>query len=146
MRFKHHSQNNVRLCGWGASENCAEGPIFGQTQQAARFAASCQRDLRPLPNGHLRRPTILPLPGCTASCCSVSHHAESLFESGVSTSYAATVVSILPSVEVLSRRASVWCLPNACRHKSGMLLHPYLSYQLVDIAYSNRLYERSTIG
>ena len=38
--------------------------------------------------------------------------------------YAATVVSILPSMEVLSRKAPVWCLPNACRHKAGMLLQP----------------------
>ena len=50
--------------------------------------------------------------------------AKSLFESGISMGYAATVVSILPSMEVLSRKAPVWCLPNACRHKAGMLLQP----------------------
>ena len=49
---------------------------------------------------------------------------QSLFESGISMGYAATVVSILPSMEVLSRKAPVWCLPNACRHKAGMLLQP----------------------
>src|SRR5947209_20503974 len=39
-------------------------------------------------------------------------------------SYAATVVSVLPSVEVLSRKAPAWCLPNACLHRGSVLLPP----------------------
>ena len=69
------------------------------------------------------------------------HGPESLFESSISTVYAAIVVSILPSVDVLNRKALVWCLPNACRHKASMLLQPTLSYQPIEIAYSNRLSE-----
>src|SRR5205085_2274961 len=66
-------------------------------------------------------------------------NAESLFESIISMSYAATVVSVLPSVEVLSRKAPAWCLPNACVHRGSVLLPPNLSHQPVEIAYSNRL-------
>src|SRR3954449_12893996 len=54
-------------------------------------------------------------------------------------SYAAIIVSILPSVEVLSRKAPVWCLPNACPHRGSALLPPNLSYQPIEITYSNRL-------
>src|SRR3954463_5026339 len=54
-------------------------------------------------------------------------------------SYAAIIVSILPSVEVLSRKAPVWYLPNACPHRGSALLPPNLSYQPIEITYSNRL-------
>src|SRR3954447_20919908 len=70
-----------------------------------------------------------------------SSEAESLFESDISMSYAAIIVSILPSVEVLSRKAPVWCLPNACPHRGSALLPPNLSYQPIEITYSNRLSE-----
>src|SRR3954451_19908379 len=59
--------------------------------------------------------------------------------------YAATVVSVLPSVEVLSRKAPAWCLPNACLHRGSVLLPPNLSHQLIEIAYSNRLLDGSSL-
>jgi Resolvase, N terminal domain len=52
--------------------------------------------------------------------------------------YVAPVVSILSSVEVLGRKALVWCLPNACLHRGGTLLPPNFSHQPIEIAHSNR--------
>ena len=64
---------------------------------------------------------------------------KSLFESVISIAYVAAAVSILPSVEVLSRKAPVWCLPNACWRTDGTLFPTNLFYQPHEIAYSNRL-------
>src|SRR3954451_18198772 len=63
----------------------------------------------------------------------------SLFELLISKSYTNAAVSILLSVEVLSRKAPVRCLPNACLRRGGALLSPNLFYQPIEIAYSNRL-------
>src|SRR3954452_14751687 len=65
--------------------------------------------------------------------------AESLFELLISKSYTNAAVSILLSVEVLSQKAPVRCLPNACLRRGGALLSPNLFYQPIEIAYSNRL-------
>jgi hypothetical protein len=64
---------------------------------------------------------------------------QSLFELLISKSYTNAAVSILLSVEVLSRKAPVRCLPNACLRRGGALLSPNLFYQPIEIAYSNRL-------
>src|SRR3954451_3778819 len=64
---------------------------------------------------------------------------QSLFELLISKSYTNAAVSILLSVEVLSRKAPVRCLPNACLRRGGALLSPNLFYQPIEIVYSNRL-------
>src|SRR3954464_11605433 len=77
------------------------------------------------------------------SICHVRSGPESLFELLISKSYTNAAVSILLSVEVLSRKAPVRCLPNACLRRGGALLSPNLFYQPIEIAYSNRLSDRS---
>jgi len=59
---------------------------------------------------------------------------QRVFESIISMIYAATIVSTLPSLEVLSRKVPVWCLPNACLHRGGALLSTSVSCQPIEIA------------
>ena len=82
--------------------------------------------------GQARTLALFPEDRCAAAAPDTSvvqlRLSESLFESIISAGYAATRLSILPSAEVRSRKAPVWCLPNACLHRSGASLPPNLFY------------------